>query len=86
MLGKRNVTSVLVEGGHPCDRAFLKSGFVDKLFVFVAPRIIGSGVEAIGNLDIEEVADAVPLNVERVRRSGDDLLIIARTGEARGGA
>ncbi len=81
LLGKRDITSVLVEGGASVLTAFLKCGLADKLFVFIAPRIIGKGVEAIGELDIEAVAQAVPLTIERFRRSGTDILIEARLEE-----
>ena len=81
MLGKQGVTSVLVEGGASVLTAFLGSGLVDKFYVFVAPRIIGKGIEAIGDLDIDQVAHAVPLRIEHVRRSGTDVLIVARTAE-----
>ena len=40
-LGKREMTSVLVEGGGTLNYAFLERDLVDKLFLFVAPIICG---------------------------------------------
>ena len=42
-LGKREITSVLIEGGATLNWAALSSGVVDKLFLYYAPKILGEG-------------------------------------------
>jgi diaminohydroxyphosphoribosylaminopyrimidine deaminase/5-amino-6-(5-phosphoribosylamino)uracil reductase len=42
-LGKREITSLLIEGGATLNWAALSSGIVDKLFLYYAPKILGEG-------------------------------------------
>ncbi len=77
-LGKRQVSSLLVEGGAGILTSFVKEGLFDRIIVITAPRILGRGIEAIGDLGIARIDDAIPLNVETVRRSGDDLVTCFR--------
>ena len=41
ILGKREITSVLIEGGGEINAAAVAAGTVDKVMCFVAPIIIG---------------------------------------------
>lgn len=79
-LGEKDITSVLVEGGAETITSFLRLYLADRLVVFTAPRIMGRGVEAVGELEIKEVERALKLTFERVYRSGDDVVIEARVG------
>jgi diaminohydroxyphosphoribosylaminopyrimidine deaminase / 5-amino-6-(5-phosphoribosylamino)uracil reductase len=82
-LGRRDVTSVLLEGGARLAGAFLDAGEVDALALFVAPVVLGGAEarplaagEGAGSLDAAERALAMDWE-----RSGDDLLIRARLRE-----
>ncbi len=79
-LAEWQVSSVLVEGGAAVITAFLRAGLADRLVVFIAPRIIGRGIEAVGELDIAEVAGAIKIDYERVYRSGEDIVVEGRVG------
>jgi hypothetical protein len=55
------------------------------MIVGVAPMLVGSGVEAVGDLAVGRVADAVRLHSPTTYRVGGDLLIagdIERAGDA----
>jgi len=72
-LGRRSIQSVLVEGGSSISGAFIDAKLVNKVSVFVAPKIIG-GAEAptaVGGKGIERMAEALELErvavVQRVR-------------------
>ena len=80
ILGERNVSSILVEGGAETITSFLRLGLADRLVVFTAPRIMGRGVEAVGELEIKDVAGALKLTFEKVYRSAEDVVIEARVG------
>ena len=80
VLGQRQISSVLVEGGGEIITSFLRLGLADRLVVFTAPRIMGRGVEAVGELEIKDVAGALKLTFERVYRSAEDVVIEARVG------
>jgi len=77
VLGKREVTSLLVEGGATLFGSLFEQDLVDKLLVFIAPIIIGGG-EAKSSVEgkgVEKVAQAMSLSRVNVERLGDDVLI-----------
>ncbi len=76
-LGRRGVQSILLEGGAQLNAAFLKAGLIDRVMVFVAPKIIGgsSGYGIFAGEGVARLADALPLHDIRFRQFGDDVLI-----------
>ncbi len=82
-LGRRDVTSVLVEAGSRLAAALIAGGHVDELCWFTAPLLIGGdGLPMIGPLGVRSLQGAFPLADLRVERVGADLLHTARV-EAR---
>jgi len=77
-LGKRQVSSLLVEGGAGIITSFVKERLFDRIIVITAPRILGRGIEAIGNLEIARIDDSIPLKVEKIRRKGEDIITYFR--------
>ncbi len=77
-LARREVRAVLVEGGAEIHAAFLDAGVVDRVVVFVAPRLLGgrSATPLVGGPG-RALKDAVPLGALSVRPVGDDLVIEA---------
>lgn len=78
VLGKREISSLLVEGGAAVITACLRDRVVDRLVVILAPKITGEGVDAVGDLDIRRMDDALRLSFRRIARRGDDLVLDAR--------
>jgi riboflavin-specific deaminase-like protein len=74
-LGKKNISSVLVEGGATTITSFIRQGLADKVIAIVAPKIMGRGVEAVGDLGILKVDRALKLSFDKVYRKGDDVII-----------
>ena len=82
-LGRREVTSVLLEGGARLAGAFLAAGEIDELRLFLAPLVIGGDdarplLAGTGAREIGEAPRALAMDWER---SGDDLLVRARLRE-----
>jgi len=77
-LGKRGVTTLLVEGGAEVNRAFLDAGLVDQLLLFVAPKIAGGGIAWLGGKGAGRMAEALPVLDLRIRRMGRDLVFSGR--------
>jgi 3,4-dihydroxy 2-butanone 4-phosphate synthase/GTP cyclohydrolase II len=71
------VTSLLVEGGARVITSFFAEKLVDRLVVGIAPTIMGTGVEAVGDLGVASVAESVRLTNRSVHQVGSDLLIAA---------
>lgn len=78
VLGKRKISSVLVEGGAAVATAFLKEQLVDRMLIVLAPKIIGVGINAVGDLAIRRMDDALDFSFQRVTRCGADLILDAR--------
>jgi diaminohydroxyphosphoribosylaminopyrimidine deaminase/5-amino-6-(5-phosphoribosylamino)uracil reductase len=78
-LGRRKLLSVLVEGGGELHASFLGENLVDKVYAYVAPRVIGGRTAPgpVGGTGVEHLADAIPLRDLDVTRLGEDLLISA---------
>jgi diaminohydroxyphosphoribosylaminopyrimidine deaminase/5-amino-6-(5-phosphoribosylamino)uracil reductase len=76
-LGQRNISSILVEGGATTITSFIRQGLVDKMVVIIAPKILGRGLEAVGDLGIREVSRSLKLSFDKVYRKGEDLIIEA---------
>jgi diaminohydroxyphosphoribosylaminopyrimidine deaminase/5-amino-6-(5-phosphoribosylamino)uracil reductase len=68
------ITSILVEGGSLLATSFIKAGLVDKYIVFVAPKLVGSGINAIGELAIRRLSDAIEFEQSSFDTVGDDLV------------
>ena len=76
-LGRREITSVLIEGGGEINATALQSGIVDKLMFFIAPKLIG-GKDApgpIGGVGITRLAEAFELRNIKTSQIGADFLI-----------
>jgi len=71
-LGEQEVQSLLLEGGPTLATAFARAGLIDKLLLFVAPRLSGSGPHFLG--DLEQPVELREVSVERI---GEDFLVTA---------
>jgi len=79
MLGDRGLLSVLIEGGPTLAMSAMRAGIVDKLLLFLAPKIIG-GSEApsvFGGDGADTLADALGVEFGEVKRFGPDIMIEA---------
>jgi riboflavin-specific deaminase-like protein len=71
------VRSLLVEGGARVITSFLAEKLVDRLVIGIAPTIIGTGIDAVGDLGVARVAEGIRLTNRSVHTAGDDLLVAA---------
>jgi diaminohydroxyphosphoribosylaminopyrimidine deaminase/5-amino-6-(5-phosphoribosylamino)uracil reductase len=78
MLGQRQISSLLVEGGAETITSFLRLHLVDKIIAIIAPKIMGKGTDAVGELNITDVGKALKLRFDRVYRSGEDIVVEGR--------
>jgi diaminohydroxyphosphoribosylaminopyrimidine deaminase/5-amino-6-(5-phosphoribosylamino)uracil reductase len=77
-LGQRGIASVLLEGGATLAAAALREGVVDRLALFVAPRLIGGdGTPMLASLGVRRMAEAPRLRLLGAERVGDDWLLRA---------
>ncbi len=76
-LAEQGMTRLMVEAGHSLFTTFLKYKIWDHLLLFRAPVLIGSaGVDAFGDLEMNDVSKAPRLVFVSKEQYGDDLLEI----------
>lgn len=74
-----NISSILLEGGGVLNASMLKENLVDKFYIFIAPKIIGSdGKPVIGEMNFENLNDVIKLSELELKKISDDILIIGR--------
>ena len=76
-LGKREITSVLIEGGTKISTSALNEGIVDKIVFFYAPKILG-GDQAYGitaGKGVDRISRARKVHDLTVKKCGDDILV-----------
>lgn len=77
-LAKREVTSLLVEGGGSVAATLLRERLVDKLFAFYGPMVLGAdSLAAVAPLGLKWLKDAPRFEIIGVRKAGKDILIEA---------
>jgi diaminohydroxyphosphoribosylaminopyrimidine deaminase/5-amino-6-(5-phosphoribosylamino)uracil reductase len=76
-LGRREIGSVLVEGGGAVATSFLAEGFADKVLLFVAPRLIGGrdAVPLYGGEGPARLSGALGLKKTTSFTLGGDLIV-----------
>jgi diaminohydroxyphosphoribosylaminopyrimidine deaminase/5-amino-6-(5-phosphoribosylamino)uracil reductase len=65
-LFERGVQHVYLEGGHTMAAAFLHSGLVNRVFIYIAPKFLGLGTPAVGDLGISSISNALELSIKDV--------------------
>ena len=76
ILSKKGIKRLLVEGGSKVITSFLKEKLPDRLIVIIAPIIMGKGIEAVGDLGINEVKSCIKIKLNKIEKLGEDLVCI----------
>ncbi|TMD59828.1 MAG: RibD family protein [Chloroflexi bacterium] len=74
-LPRRGIGSVLIEGGHGLITSALRHRLVDRLIVCVAPKILGTGVDAVGDIGAAGLGDALAFSSVETWQCGADLIV-----------
>lgn len=80
ILGQKNICSILVEGGATLSGSFVAKKLVDKVYFFIAPKIVG-GKEAktpVAGTGILNLQEALALKDIQIEKLEEDILIIGR--------
>jgi diaminohydroxyphosphoribosylaminopyrimidine deaminase / 5-amino-6-(5-phosphoribosylamino)uracil reductase len=79
-LGRRGIASLLIEGGAEVNASALREGVVDRVFFFLAPKILGGrdAIGAVGGKSPKNLREVLPVKVTSVRLVGSDILVEGR--------
>ena len=82
-LGKRELSSILVEGGSQVQGAFLDDSLVQRVYAFIAPKIVGgaNSLPPVGGLGKAKISQSLVLRQKEIQCLGDDILITGRVGK-----
>lgn len=86
-LGEMEIGSILLEGGGALNGAMLERRLVDRVTLFIAPKIVGGGALAPSVFDwsgFEKMGDAVNLRGVEVETVGDNVCISGIPGYSSG--
>jgi diaminohydroxyphosphoribosylaminopyrimidine deaminase/5-amino-6-(5-phosphoribosylamino)uracil reductase len=74
-LGKLQFTSIMIEGGSKLNTSAIKERVVDKMIIFITPKVVGKGLEFVGDLGTKNIKKAIMLKYTTSRRLGADALV-----------
>ena len=76
-IGEQGITSLLVEGGSAVHGAFYDSGLADRVYAFIAPKIIGGskGMTPVGGSGSSLVASGWQLQEVEQQVLGNDIML-----------
>ena len=85
-LAQRGINELHVEAGRKLNGSFVRERLVDEYLVYLAPKLLGAGLDMASFGPLSDLADAVALRFHQIDRVGDDLRVLARpqTGLALG--
>ncbi len=74
-LGERGIVSVLCEGGSGIATAVLRHHLADKICFFIGPKILGDGLQAIGDIGAGTMGSALDLEHVEIEALENDVLV-----------
>jgi diaminohydroxyphosphoribosylaminopyrimidine deaminase/5-amino-6-(5-phosphoribosylamino)uracil reductase len=76
-LGEIGMMSVMVEGGSQVNGSFLDEALIDKLLLFLSPKMMGDpqALGIFGGKEISTVQEVTTLKEMKTRRVGEDILL-----------
>lgn len=77
-LARREMNEIHVEAGRGLMGALLQARLVDDMLLYIAPKLLGPGMELAHLPPLSTLDDAISLEFQSVERVGADLRIVAR--------
>ena len=76
-LAKRQIASVLIEGGAQVASSALQANIVDKLYLIYAPKILGQGISFSDYLKLNGLKSAIRFKDYKIFNCGKDFILEA---------
>lgn len=78
-IGQMGITSVMVEGGGRIFSDFYRHKLIDKIYVCIAPKIIGGeGRDFLPRIKIKDMTHVPQLKITEIKKIGDNIVIEGR--------
>ncbi|MDI6779193.1 MAG: bifunctional diaminohydroxyphosphoribosylaminopyrimidine deaminase/5-amino-6-(5-phosphoribosylamino)uracil reductase RibD [Bacteroidota bacterium] len=75
LIAKLNIASVLIEGGANIFSQFIQNKLADKVVIFIAPKIVGNGKDAVVIKNNRSLKSAISLTNVSYRKLGGDMMV-----------
>ncbi|MFC5650870.1 bifunctional diaminohydroxyphosphoribosylaminopyrimidine deaminase/5-amino-6-(5-phosphoribosylamino)uracil reductase RibD [Paenibacillus solisilvae] len=78
LLGERGIGSILLEGGGKLNGSMLEQGLIDKIVLFIAPKLIGGAASpsAFEFEGFDRMSEAIKIKDIQVQKVGPDVCLI----------
>ena len=73
-IGELGISSILVEAGNNLASALVRENLVDKLHLFIAPKMLGGGTRSFLGLGIERMSEIIDFRSGEWKKIGEDML------------
>jgi riboflavin-specific deaminase-like protein len=74
LIDQLDLDSVLIEGGGAIITSALLQKLVQRLVICISPKVIGAGIEAVGDLQIQRLRDALEFESSSFTPLEDDVI------------
>lgn len=76
-LWEKGIRSILVEAGARVNSSFVRQGLADKLYHFIAPKILGDtqAISCFEGFNVTEIQNCINLTLKDVKKVGNDVLM-----------
>ena len=75
IINNLGIHKILVESGNTISTELIKKKFVDKVYFFIAPKIIGGNKISVGDIGIKNIQDIIRLRDIEYKYLDQDILI-----------
>ncbi len=77
ILFERGIRQVYVEGGATLESALIAQGLADEFLIYLAPKLLGGDKQAIDDIGVGTISEAIELQIVSTESLGNDLFIRA---------
>ena len=75
ILNNLGIHKILVESGNILNTELIKKNFVDKVYFFISPKIIGGDKISVGDIGIQNIKDIIMLRDLEYKYLDEDILL-----------
>lgn len=75
-LAQADLIYILLEGGSSLATSFMQAHAIQRIWYFLAPKLLGAGIPALRSFGFQKMRDAIVLSDLEVKTIGSDVLVM----------
>jgi len=76
ILGSKKVISIMVEAGTTLNSYLLQNGYIDQMFLFICPKILGGRRGVFDALSAKDISESISFKRCKYEQIGEDMLVV----------